>query len=321
MGSTVIFLLLSLCVAIHAKQIPTITRPSSTLWGVVLNGNEEGVEVDTATVDPTSGEIKNQMEVFRYLGGAAMYDGCSVLDTKNQVLYFAVDFQSSFIFAVDIKNNQILPPISIPGDTYVSHLAWDEKEGRLFALAGFGPVNAYVIMFAADGSLPTTAIANLSSPGYRYFEFAAYDWSNQNYYFSYYSNYTQYVGYFPVDGSFDDRKSFQISCPFSNTTLHHLYYDNTHSNLIAIVDIGNNEFFFLTMDPTGGSCVSAPLNMGTSPIIMAATYDTSKLILYISVAYNGGNSMVYTYDVQSKQLSSVVVNNALSDIQIDVTGI
>ena len=41
----------------------------------------------------------------------------------------------------------------------------------------------------------------------------------------------------------------------------------------------------------------------------------------MSVGYNGGDSMLYTYDVQTKQITSVVVNNALSDIQIDVTGI
>jgi len=163
-------------------------------------------------------------------------------------------------------------------------------------------------------------IANLSSPGYRYFEFAAYDWSKQNYYFSYYLNYTQYVAYFNID-SFTARNSFQITCPFSNASLHHLYYDNNNGNLIAIVDVGTSSFYFLTLDPTGGNCVAEPLPMGVAPIILAATYDTGKKILYISVAYNGGNSMLYTYDVASKQVTNgVVVDNALSDIQIDVTG-
>jgi len=289
------------------------------MWGVAMAGNEEGVEIDAVTVDLSSGIVKPQIKTFRYLSGAAMYDGCSVLDQKNQVLYYAVDFQSSFIFAVDIKNNALLPPISIPGDTYVSHLAWDEAKGRLFALAGFGQVVAYVFSFATDGRLPTQLVANLSSPGYRYFEFAAYDWSKTNYYFSFYSNYTQYVGYFNI-ASFDTLKTFQITCPFSNATLRHLYYDNAHSTLTALVDTGPNNFYFLTLSPTGTDCAATPVDLGTNAIPLAATYDTNKMILYISVGYNGGQPMLYTYNVQTKQITSVVTSNLLSDIQISVTG-
>ena len=92
---SVILLLIALSVAIHANPSinnalsishpPSLSSTSSTLWGVVLNGNEEGVEVDAVIVDTSSGEMKDELKVFRFLSGAAMYDACSVLDQKNQV--------------------------------------------------------------------------------------------------------------------------------------------------------------------------------------------------------------------------------------------
>jgi hypothetical protein len=73
-----------------------------------------------------------------------------------QVLYYGVDFQSSFIFAVDIKHNSILPPISIPSSSFIVNLQWDAKKDRIFALAGFEQNNvSYVFSFGSMGNLPT----------------------------------------------------------------------------------------------------------------------------------------------------------------------
>jgi hypothetical protein len=73
-----------------------------------------------------------------------------------QVLYYAADFQSSFIFGVDIKNNSVLPPICIPSSSFVVNLQWDAKKGRIFALAGFEQNNvSYVFSFGSMGNLPT----------------------------------------------------------------------------------------------------------------------------------------------------------------------
>ena len=74
---------------------PSLSSTSSTLWGVVLNGNEEGVEVDTVIVDTSSGEMKDELKVFRFLSGAAMYDACSVLDQKNQVSHLPLSLSPS----------------------------------------------------------------------------------------------------------------------------------------------------------------------------------------------------------------------------------
>ncbi len=72
------------------------------------------------------------------------------------MLYYAADFQSSFIFAVDIKNNSVLPPISIPSSSFLVNLQWDAKKGRIFALAGFEQNNvSYVYSFGSMGNLPT----------------------------------------------------------------------------------------------------------------------------------------------------------------------
>jgi hypothetical protein len=73
-----------------------------------------------------------------------------------QVLYYAVDFQSSFIFAVDIEHNSVLPPISIPSSSFVVNLQWDAKKDRVFALAGFEQNTVtYVFSFGSMGNLPT----------------------------------------------------------------------------------------------------------------------------------------------------------------------
>jgi hypothetical protein len=58
---------------------------SSSLWGVTMLSSEEGVTINVGSVDPLSGNFKNQSTTFRYLGSAASYDACSTMDQKNQV--------------------------------------------------------------------------------------------------------------------------------------------------------------------------------------------------------------------------------------------
>jgi hypothetical protein len=71
------------------------------------------------------------------------------------VLYYAVDFQSSFIFAADIKHNNLLPPISIPSSSFVVNLQWDVKKDKIFALAGFEQNTvSYVFSFGSLGNQP-----------------------------------------------------------------------------------------------------------------------------------------------------------------------
>ncbi len=71
------------------------------------------------------------------------------------MLYYAVDFQSSFIFAVDIKHNAILPSICIPSSSFVVNLQWDSKKDRILALAGFEQNNvSYVFSFGSMGNQP-----------------------------------------------------------------------------------------------------------------------------------------------------------------------
>jgi len=279
----------------------------------------EGVSLETVKVDTSKGSFSDSVQILRYLSGAAAYDGVSTFDQKHQVLYFAVDFQSSFIFAIDTVHNTVLPPISIPGVSWTIHLQWDQPKGRIFALTGFdqNTVN-YVISFGTSGNLPTMVIANLTSTGFKYFEFAAFDWTQENYYFSYYDNTGQKVGYFNVDKSLSSLKSFQVTCPAHNASLHYLYYDNSHTTLIAVVDIGENAFYFVQLNSDGSNCKSSVLKLIDEAIILGGTYDTSKQTLYLSVAVNGGPSLLYTYHTQTAQLTSTQTQDALSDIQISM---
>lgn len=283
-----------------------------------MESDVEGVSVGTVQISPSDGQFKEGVTTFRYLSGAASYDACSTFDRKHEVFYYAVDFQSSFIFAVDVKHNTILPPISIPGATFVTHLVWDESKGRIFALAGFAENTIdYVFSFGANGDLPTTLVANLSSTGYRYFEFAAFDTSKGNYYFSYYGNQGQRVGYFNVDTGFDSVQSFQVTCPSTNATLNWLYYDNDNSILNGLVsDDDGLTYNFVQISATGTDCTASPIPIEPNGIIIAVTYNTDDQILYVCVGTNGGPSLLYVYDVQAKKTTSTQLSDLPSDIQI-----
>lgn len=83
----------------------------------------------------------------------------------------------------------------------------------------------------------------------------------------------------------------QISCPTNNTSIHYLYFDNTHSSLTAIVSTGADEFYFLQMGRTGGDCTASPLQLQSGSIVTAATYDSNNQVCFFLCA----SSMCYYY--------------------------
>jgi hypothetical protein len=58
-----------------------------------------------------------------------MYDGISAFDQKNSIFYYTADFESSFLFAIDVHNASLLPPLSISAD-YVSQYVGERGEGE-----------------------------------------------------------------------------------------------------------------------------------------------------------------------------------------------
>jgi hypothetical protein len=76
---------ISLSLLLAFLALACVHGSTSTLWGIAMASNEEGVEVDACTVDLSTGDVKPVIQTIRYLSSAATYDGCSTLDQKNQV--------------------------------------------------------------------------------------------------------------------------------------------------------------------------------------------------------------------------------------------
>jgi hypothetical protein len=57
-----------------------------------------------------------------YVGSSLTYDGIASFDQQKNYLYYANDFEASFVYGVDLTKSEILPPVSINSDSINSYV-------------------------------------------------------------------------------------------------------------------------------------------------------------------------------------------------------
>jgi len=279
------------------------------LYGVVttLGGAGTQTVVVTVKIDPTSGNFTNVAECFIYIGASATYDGISAYDQKNNYLYYASDFDSAFVFGVDIAKGELLPPISI-GSEAVTSISWDGTNNQLLLTGTFQDKSQAVFTFPYVG--PSVELVNFTALGISAADVTYLNWKTGTFYFVFFNGSSYYIG------------SLQLSKPTAITSAplgcgqmlspDNLFFDNTNNAVFGIgYDSSAQAFKYFTVK--NKSCVVTDL--GLPGIVTAATYDPTANKLYLG--YVDKTTQLVTVDTTTaKVIARVPTTMVIEDIQV-----
>jgi len=96
------------------------------IYGIVtdISGDNTLTIVETVAINPSTGDFDVLAQNIIYVGGSVFVDGIAAFDQKYQRLYFTTDFDSDFVYGVDVSSGAILPPISINSESIENFLGW-----------------------------------------------------------------------------------------------------------------------------------------------------------------------------------------------------
>jgi hypothetical protein len=282
-----------------------------TLYGIITDfeGNNTQTVVLTVQVDPATGAFTRVAENFVYVGSSATYDGIAGYDQQKNYLYYSSDFESAFVYGVDVTKGEILPPISINSES-VNSIEWDGKNQQLLILGEFQDHSAAVYTFPYVG--PSVELINFTAQGIPIPQTTYLDWGKGIYYLIYYSTAKSqyYLVQFPISNA-ASLQSTPLNCgnAFSPD---YLFLDSTSGVLFGVGFNATGKLYkYFTIKGTTCSVV----DVGLTGIVTAATYDPTSHMLYLGYA-STGNALL-TLDITTlKVISKPSTLRVLEDLQV-----
>eukprot|EP01112_Ceratiomyxa_fruticulosa_P002228 TRINITY_DN1232_c0_g2_i1.p1 TRINITY_DN1232_c0_g2~~TRINITY_DN1232_c0_g2_i1.p1 ORF type:complete len:328 (-),score=39.83 TRINITY_DN1232_c0_g2_i1:70-1053(-) len=232
----------------------------------------------------------------------------AALDIKRNILYFVLNFYSSYIFAVDLNEGTNLGIISIEA-LFIPHIHFDQIAGELYIDAlyevGYNIFSEQLIV-VNDEKHFTKQLLNFTIPNlHSYAAFTALDYVNKMYYlYSYNSMDNQTMTYYSL---VDPNKyaNYTIKCsPWQNLAF--LAFDYAINQLIGfgIYESGNlEEYYFVKFDIQSETCESTLIPQLTIYPGCPFTFDFNPVdeILYMVTQQE-----LIIYDVKT---TNVTINN------------
>jgi len=290
-----------------------VSQGLGDLYGIVTDfeGDETQTVVLTVRVDPTTGNFTKISENFIYIGSSATYDGIAAYDQKNNYLYYSTDFESSFVFGIDVTKAELLPPISI-GSEAVTSIDWDGTNQQLLINGFFADQSSAIFTFPYAG--PSVELINFTTKGISAAEATYLDWKKGIFYLAYYDG-TQYqLGSFPI-ATPATISSAPLGCG-AGLAPEFLFGDSATSALIGIGYNGTAKSYryFTVVNK-----VCKVYDVGLTGIITAATYDPTKGLVYLGYVDDVGSSMVTLNAATMKVASKIATVRVLEDLQVTYT--
>jgi hypothetical protein len=284
---------------------------ASSLYGIVTTvaANETQTVVYTVSIDPKSGNFTFVGENFVNIGDSATFDGICGFDQKNEYLYYATDFESSFVFGMDVSNGQIRPPISA-GALSTNAILYDQLNEQILLTLGYNGSGA-IISFPSSPSAGSQEVYNFTSIGILPTDIfcQAIDNSKGVYYFVYYKGSSLNLGSFTISAP-TDFKTTAWTCSDKNVPIF-IDYDVTLAKFVGIsTSTKGSDYYYYEI--VNGKCDEKNLKLGG--IVTCVTYDPTETALYFGYATNEGAALEI-YNASSHQLSAVPTSDVLEDIQ------
>jgi hypothetical protein len=284
-----------------------LDNANADIFGITVEfaANNTETIITTVSVDPISGDFTVIIDNFVYIGGSATYDGISTFDQKKNRLYYTPDYESSFVYSVDVATPSLLPPISINAD-FVQSIVWDRTNAQLL-VTGIYPNQSVAIVAVPDNG-PAVELLNLTMYGISAPRAAALDWSIGRYYMIYNSTELSLAS-FSVNNVIN-LKTTPFPCGQSIFPIY-LAVDVQLNKLIGISlnKKGTYEYFEIF----NGKCTTNNLNL--IGIITCSSYDPVAHKLYMGYVGSKG-TFLYVYSTSTYALTSVPTPSFLADIEV-----
>jgi len=291
------------------------------LYGIITDVEGDGTEtiVHTVQIDPTNAQWMRIVKNFVYVGGSGTYDGISGFDSDKEVLYYATDFSTPFLYSSDLKNQLLLAPISL-GFTSVLTIDYDSKLQRLLIYGALKDGYGLVSYSTAGGK--AALLSRLAE--YKSVASTIVDSENQLYYVIGTNTTTWNFGVIDLADPDSLKASFNLKCNFTypySFELNTLYYDSDTQNLLAVAvsNSGSLAYWIAVIPIDGqGSCIAYPMKPKVFGIGTCFTYDQVTKMLWFGFAPNGPSQLIQ-YDVANlKIVNEFEFSNqcVLEDLQV-----
>lgn len=283
---------------------------SGALYGLItgFGGDNTQTVVLTVQVNPVTGNFTSIAENFIYVGSSATYDGISGFDQKNKYLYYATNFESAFVFGVDVTKGELLPPISI-GSEAVTSIDWDGTGNQLLIDGLF--VDDSSAIFTLPTSGPSVELINFTAMGITTVYATVLDWKKAVYYLAFYndSNSQFFIGTFSLAKP-TTIATTSLGCG-GNIAPDFLFIDSASGILLGI-GFNSTALAYKYFEVVAKKCTVTDLKL--TGIVTSATYDPTATTLYLGYVDNDGSSLI-SYDRVKKVLSKVTTLYVLEDLQ------
>jgi len=282
------------------------------VYGLVYETGGQGTQTILAVVDIniTSGKSKPIAETTIYVGPSITLDGISTFDQKNQILYYATDYDSAFVFGVAVTSGDLRPPISV-GAEVVESLDWDQTNNQLLIHGIWRDKSQAVVTYPANG--PSKELVNFTDSGITTIYSTAVDNKKGVYYFASYNESTSIfeIGSFAIAAPKTITK-FKFAC--GGTAFYapnHLFFDSNSGKLLGI---GYNETAkaHSYFEIIAGKCTPKPLAL--TGIVVSAAYDPTTTTLYLGYASDVGAIIIY--DTTKHTFTQVTIEGVPLDVQV-----
>jgi len=284
------------------------------LYGIVPATSGEGSQTTlfTVEVDPSTGNFTKIAENIVYVGASGTINGLSTFDQVNQIIYFSTDYDSSYVFGVDVTNGDLVSPISISA-SYIATIKWDGTNSQLLITGNFPVGNQAIITLPETG--PSEELLNYTQLGYDVYPPATIDQEKGVYYFAYFDDVTQVynIGAFAIDTP-DKIATAPLTCGSDPTSFDPVafFFDSTLGKLLGFA-YNTTEDSYVYFEFTNGSCNVA--SFGLPGTVTCGTYDPTTTTLYLGYTSQSGNSLLIL-DTKTLTFTQVPTTGTLSDLQV-----
>lgn len=287
------------------------------LYGITTSFGASNTQtlLQTVIVDIKYGNFTVLTQNVVYVGSSKSTDGISTFDQKNQRFYYATNFNSDFVYAVNVTDGDLLAPISV-ASVGITTLDWDFGNNQLLVNAYFSATSNMLITIPFDPTLPSKRLIDLTQAGLTTIRATTIDYYNELYYVVY-ENQTSQITYVASFYLYNPKNitTAKLSCatgPFYPTRM---FFDYKAKIIRGIgYDITAKVYNYYEYAPSTGTCTTKPIGL---PSIVSATYDPTTNTLYMGHAAAAGASDLLVYDASKYVLvNTVPTAHLLSDVAI-----
>eukprot|EP01112_Ceratiomyxa_fruticulosa_P002949 TRINITY_DN1335_c0_g1_i1.p1 TRINITY_DN1335_c0_g1~~TRINITY_DN1335_c0_g1_i1.p1 ORF type:complete len:323 (+),score=63.56 TRINITY_DN1335_c0_g1_i1:90-1058(+) len=293
----------------------------ASLYGIVteFSNNDTTTILYTVEIDPSTGDFTYLFQNFVYLGGSMTWNGISGFDQKRDILFWSVNYDSSFIFSADMDTATLRAPMTI-NSVWIQNYIVDPSADRVYVEAGYlDKSGTREYWYVASLSLDTGAsylMTNLTEAGIESITLSALDYNSGIYYMIASGVWAQFSLSEPTDIT---TKTLACSNIFQPVWM--AFNPNTNS----FIGIGegikpNIHYSFIHFNITDDevTCDVKPFQLKEVGIITCFTFDPTVGSLYLGVGTNTGSFLI-TYNTATGAQTSVAVDYTLADCQVSYT--